>query len=79
MRIAKGDLVVVKRGVERGNNTMSQFNLEGQKLDILKLEKGSIGIVLESHERSGWMSKYRVLFETGHAFWLWDEEIERVS
>lgn len=79
MRIAKGDLVVVKRGVERGNNTMSQFNLEGQKLDILKLEKGSIGIVLEAHERSGWMSKYKVLFETGQAFWLWDEEIERVS
>lgn len=79
MSIVKGDLIIVKRGVERGNNTMSQFNLEGQKLDILKLEKGSTGIVLEAHERAGWMSKYKVLFETGHAFWLWDEEIERVS
>jgi hypothetical protein len=43
-------------------------NLDDQKLDILKLEKGKTGIVLEAHERPGWMSKYRVLFETGHAF-----------
>jgi len=79
MRIAKGDLVVVSKNVERGNNTMSQFNIDNQKLDILKLEKGSIGIVLEAHERSGWMSKYKVLFESGCSFWLWNEEIELVK
>jgi len=68
MRIANGDLVIVSKNVERGNNTMSQFSIDNQKLDILKLDKGSTGVVIESHDRPGWMSKHRVLFESGVHF-----------
>lgn len=78
-KICQGDLVVVKRDVERGNNTMSQFNINNQKLDILKLDRGAHGIVIEVYQRMGWMSKYNVLFSTGQSFWLWEEEVELLS
>lgn len=67
MRITKGDLVIVSKRDERGSNTMSQLSIDNQKIDILKLDKGATGVVIEAHVCPGWMLKHRILFETGHA------------